>query len=273
MERDQSPLLDFYARELRRLRGKTSQEALGKRIGFSGELVGKVENRERRPTPEFAKACDAAFPVANGLFSRIVAEAERSHSVYPVWFASWVDAEQRASVLRSWEPLIVPGLLQTADYARALFEAWQGVDAPGDVDQLVRARLDRQRIFDRPAPPSFWALIDESVLYRPIGAPPVMQGQLAHLLEMTERPRVTIEVLPANVGAHVGLLGAFALADFPDGTPPMAYLESPDAGEVTRRPCTVAKIELTYETLRTEALGGRASRDLMRKVAADRWAA
>ncbi len=273
MERDQCQLLDFYARELRRLRGKASQEALGHRLGFSAELVGKVENRERRPSAEFAKACDAAFPMANGVFTRLVEQAERSHGVHPAWFASWVDAEQRASVLRSWEPLIIPGLLQTAGYARTLFEAWQGVDAVGDIDELVTARLDRQRIFDQAAPPSFWALIDETVLYRPVGGASVMHDQLVHLADMAGRPRVTVEVLPSDVGAHVGLLGAFALADFPDGTPPMAYLESPDAGEITQRPGTVAKIELIYDTLRTETLGRRASRDLIRKVAEDRWAA
>ena len=121
MERDQSPLFDFYARELRRVRASAglSQEALGKRLGYSGELVGKVENRERRPTRQLAEACDAAYPELGGLFTRLVDEAERAHGVYPGWFASWVDAEQRAGVLRTWEPLLVPGLLQTASYARA----------------------------------------------------------------------------------------------------------------------------------------------------------
>jgi transcriptional regulator with XRE-family HTH domain len=271
MERDQSPLFDFYARELRRARGGLSQEALGKRIGYSGELVGKVEKRERRPTRQFAEACDVTFPELGGLFTRLLGEAELAHGVYPAWFVSWVDAEQRASVIRWWEPLLIPGLLQTADYARALFDTWQSVVPSGDTDADVVARLDRQRIFDRPVAPSFWALIDETVLHRGVGGPKVMHEQLLHLAEMSERPRVTVEVLPADAGAHVGLLGAFAVASFADDTPGIVYLESPDAGETTKTPATVAKIDLTYDTLRTEALGGRASRDLIRKVAEERW--
>jgi DNA-binding XRE family transcriptional regulator len=273
LERDQSPLLDFYAHELRRVRAAAglSQDALGKRLGYSAELVGKVENRERRPTSQFADTCDVAFPDLSGMFARLVCEAEQAHGVYPAWFASWVDAEQRAAVIRWWEPLLIPGLLQTADYARALFDAWQAVVPRADTDADVTARLDRQRIFDRPVPPSFWALLDETVLYRCVGSAKVMHDQLIHLVDMSQRPRVTVQVLPADVGAHVGLLGAFALATFGDNTAGIVYLESPATGETNKHPATVAKIDLTYETLRSEALGGRASRDLIRKVAEERW--
>jgi transcriptional regulator with XRE-family HTH domain len=273
MEREQSPLFDFYAHELKRMRlaAGLSQEALGKRLGYSGELVGKVENRERRPTADLARACDAAFPELDGLFTRLVEEAESAHGVYPSWFASWVDAEQRASVIRWWEPLLIPGLLQTAEYAKALFDAWQPVLPSSDTDADVVARLDRQRILDRPVPPSVWLLIDETVLYRSVGGSKVMHEQLLHLAEMSERARITVEVLPADVGAHVGLLGAFAVASFADDTPGIVYLESPDAGETTKHPATVAKIDLTYDTLRTEAYSGRESRELIRRVAEERW--
>ena len=272
MERDQHPLFVFFAKELRRVRlaAGLSQEALGKRVGYSAELIGKVETGERRPTAKLATACDLVFPELGGLFSRLVAEAEREHSVYPAWFANWVDAEQRASVIRWWEPLLIPGLLQTAEYARALFDAWQAIDGNGDTDELVTARLARQAIFDQPAPPSFWALMDETVLRRAVGGPKVMHEQLLHLADMSERPRVTIEVVPTDVGAHVGLLGAFAIAGYADDTPGIVYLESPDAGEVSKHPGTVAKLALMYDTLRTESLGGRASRDLIRRVA-EEW--
>ena len=126
----------------------------------------------------------------------------------------WVDAERRAAVLRRWEPLLVPGLLQTPEYARALFRAWQTTGDEDEVENLVTARIDRQRIFDRPKPPSFWAVIDEGVLRRRIGGAKVMQDQLVHLAEMTERPAIKVHVIPAEVGAHVGLLGAFAIAGF-----------------------------------------------------------
>jgi hypothetical protein len=99
-------------------------------------------------------------------------------------------------VLRLWQPLLVPGLLQTADYARAIYDTWRAVDESGDLDADVAARLARQEILDRPAPPSFGVLIDESVLHRCIGTPKVMHDQLIHIAEMSERPRVTVQILP-----------------------------------------------------------------------------
>jgi hypothetical protein len=186
---------------------------------------------------------------------------------YPRWFEDWVDAERRAPVLRTWEPLLMPGLLQTPEYARVLFKAWQTTGDDDELENLVTARINRQRIFDRPRPPSFWALIDEGVLRRRIGSAKVMQDQLVHLAELTERPSVKVHVIPAEAGAHIGLLGAFAIAGFGGDAPGLVYFESPDQGQTTRDPAIVAKIILTFDTLRSEALPRGASRDMIMKVA------
>ncbi|HET9784157.1 MAG TPA: helix-turn-helix transcriptional regulator, partial [Terriglobales bacterium] len=238
MGRDPNPLFVFFASQLKRLREAKgwSQEALGKRIGYSGEMVSKVETGNIRPSREFAAALGAAFPEQGDMFVGLVDQAERSHSAYPMWFQSWVDAEKRATVLRWWQPLLIPGLLQTADYARAVYEAWQEVDGSEDFEADIAARIARQEIFDRSAPPSFGVVIDETVLHRCIGSPKVMQDQLLHLAELSERPRITVQILPANVGANVGLLGAFAVVGFAGDTPGMAYFETPDEGEVVRQP-------------------------------------
>lgn len=229
MDADQ-PLFVFFRAQLRRLRAKKgwSQEALGKRIGFSGEMVSKVETGSSRPSPDFAAALDLGFPEMNGLFAALLDHAEASRDVYPEWFRSWVDAD-------------------------------------------VAARLERQTVLDRETPPSFGAVIDESVLYREIGGPKVMHEQLNHLAEMSERPRITIQILPADVGAHVGLLGAFAMAQFPGDTDAMVYMESPDQGATSKDPDRVARLAVTYDALRDEALGARASRELLRKVAEEQW--
>jgi DNA-binding XRE family transcriptional regulator len=273
MERDTNPLFVFFAARLKAMRAARgwSQEALGKRLGYSDEMVSKVETNAARPSEKFAAACDVVFPEMSGMFAGLVEQAEESSDVYPSWFQTWVDAERRASVLRWWEPLLVPGLLQTGDYARALFEAWRTVDGEGDTDADVTGRLARQAIFGQQSPPSFGAVVDESVLHRCIGGSKVMHDQLLHLADMSERPRITVQVLPAEVGAHVGLLGAFAIAGFADGTPGMVYLESPDEGETTKHAGTVAKIGITYDTLRDDALSARASRDLIAKVAEETW--
>ena len=92
------------------------------------------------------------------------------------------------------------------------------------------ARLDRQRIFARPAPPSWWAVIDEGVLRRRIGGAEVMHDQLVHLAEMAARPMIKVHVIPAETGAHIGLLGAFAIAGFAADAPGIVYFESPDEG-------------------------------------------
>jgi transcriptional regulator with XRE-family HTH domain len=261
-------LFAHFAHELKRLRTKRgwSQEALGKRIGFSGEMVSKIETGRNAPSVEFADALDRlAFPELEGLFSELLDSAGD-------WqFRTYADAEQHASVIRMANPLLVPGLLQTEGYIRAVHEAWRAVDGNPKIDADVAARLERQSILDRELPPSLGVVIDESVLYRPVGGATVMHDQLVHLLEMSERPRVSVQVLPSDVGAHVGLLGAFVILSFPDDGPGMVFFESPDHGETTRDTKRLARAAVTYDTLRDNALSARASRDLIRKVAHETW--
>ncbi len=202
-----------------------------------------------------------------GWFTRFHDNSPRWDGPYPHWFEDWVDAERRAVVLRNWEPLLVPGLLQTRQYARVLFKAWQTTEDDDEIENLVTARLDRQHLFDQPKPPSFWAIIDEGVLRRRIGSAKVMHDQLLHLAEMTERPTIKIHVIPAEAGAHIGLLGAFAIADLAGESPGIVYFESPDQGRTIRNCVIMANTVLTFDTLRSEALPRGASRDMIMKVA------
>ena len=264
-----SPLA-FFGSELRRARAAAglSQEQLGQRVGYSAALVGKVETGERAPSQDFAKRCDQAMPGAEGLFARMHALTQRWDGGYPSWFAEWVEAERRAASLCWWEPLLVPGLVQTADYARALFEAWRQADGD-ELEQLVTGRMDRQSIFDRPDPPSLWVIVDEGVLHRRIGSAKIMHDQLTHLADVADRPNVTVQVVPGEVGAHVGLLGGFAIASV-DGES-IVYMESPDQGQTTQTPSVVAKVSATFDTLRAEALPRVTSRDLIKRVAEEQW--
>jgi transcriptional regulator with XRE-family HTH domain len=264
--------LDFFGAEVRRWRTSAglSQEQLGQRVGYSGAQVGKVETGERAPSQEFAQHCDQALPGAGGLFLRIYHLARRWDGGYPSWFVEWVQAEGRAITLHTWEPLLIPGLVQTPEYARALFQAWRSARTDAELDQLISARIERQLIFERPNPPSLWAVIDEGVLTRCVGSPQTMRDQLTHLLDVSDRLRITVQVVPAGAGAHAGLLGAFAIAGFGDA-PALVYLESPDQGQTTQRSSVVVKVSETFDTLRAEALPRGASRDLIRKVAEERW--
>ena len=263
--------LSFFGAELRRWRAAAglSQEQLGQQVSYSAAQVGKVETGDRAPSLDFADGCDRALPDADGLFARIYALARRWDGGYPSWFAEWVEAERRATSLCWWEPLLVPGLVQTADYARAILAA--GPDTTEDeLEQLVSARIERQAIFDRPKPPKLWVVLDEAVLHRLIGSRKIMYDQLLCLADTSCRPSITVQVVPAGVGAHAGLLGGFAIASV-DSAPGSVYMESPDQGQTTEKPSVVGKLSLTFDTLRAEALPRGASRDLIGKIAEERW--
>src|SRR5215472_5871204 len=264
-----SPLA-FFGAELRRARAAAglSQEQLGQRIGYSAALVGKVETGERAPSGDFAQRCDQVLPGADGLFARLHALTQRWDGGYPSWFADWVEAERRAASVCCWEPLLVPGLVQTADYARALFEAWRQADGD-ELEQLVTGRMDRQSIFDRPDPPSLWVIVDEGVLHRRVGSAKIMYDQLTYITEMADRPKITVQVVPAEAGAHVGLQGAFAIASV-DGADSVD-LEGPSQGHTTQTPSVVATVNAYFDTLRAEALPRVVSRDLIKRVAEEQW--
>jgi transcriptional regulator with XRE-family HTH domain len=261
----------FFGAELRhaRLAADMSQEQVGRQINFSGDMVGKVETSERAPSPLFAAGCDGVFPHLDGLFSRLLGLARRWEGPYPQWFRDWLQAEQEATSLRWWEPILVPGLLQTSDYARAIFAA--GPDTTEDgLEQMVTARIERQAILDRPNPPTLWVVLDEMVLHRCVGSPKIMCEQLMHLAELARRPRITIQVVPAKTGAHAGLLGAIIIAGFAD-SPDIVYLETSADGQVIDKPSVVAQVTLRFDTVRAVALPRDESLDLIVKVAEERW--
>ena len=229
-----------------------------------------METGDRAPSLDFAEGCDRALPTADGLFGRLYELARHWDGGYPSWFTEWVEAERRAITLRTWQPLLVPGLLQTPDYARALFLAWHGSDSDDQVDQLVNARIERQAIFQSPDPPSLWAVLDEGVLRRRIGSAPTMNDQLLHLLDVSERSTITVQVVPAEAGAHVGLLGAFSIAALANA-PGIVYLDTPDQGQIMERPSVVAKISEIFDRVRSEALPRIKSGNLIRRVAEEQW--
>src|SRR5262249_14551798 len=120
--------------------------------------------------------------------------------------------EASASIIRQFEPLVMPGLLQTEEYTRAVLNLHE---IPADkADLYVASRRERQELLDREDPPEFFFIIDESVLLRSIGGKSVMQRQLQHLLRLARYPRVTIQVLPFSIGVHPGLRGPFVLLEF-----------------------------------------------------------
>jgi hypothetical protein len=208
-----------------------------------------VEATHRAATRDLAQRLDEFFKLP-GTFARL--EARQRSVPFPAGFRPFTPFESQATGLRLWEMALVPGLLQTPDYARAVLSTRPNT-SEDEVESLVAARLARQEVLSREDPPLVWALLDEYVLHREVGGPQVMADQLAYLAEASRRPNMTIQVVPYSAGPHSGLLGSFAIAEV-NGAPPVAYLETGAEGETTEEPSMVAKVALTWDTLRSEAL-------------------
>lgn len=239
-----------FGLEVRRLRHAEgwSLEALGTRVGYSGTMVGYYE-RAKRPVPEeFVTAAEHAFGLSGELLALWKAINPK---VAPTWFRQWPRIESAALTIRTWQPLVVPGLVQTEDYARALLRAEPGATVD-QVEESLETRLQRQTIFRRARPPMYAAVMDEGVLHRPIGGKAVMREQLKRLIALMDHPRITLQIVPLEVGATPGLLGGFTIAQLPEG-PDAAYLETASHGQVTDRVDEVRGISLRYDTIRAWA--------------------
>ena len=269
MSRDtEQPALALFARELQAARAQAglSREQLAGQINYSLSLVGHVETCRRVPTLDFAQRCDQVFGTT-GTFERLQEHARTAP--FPAWFRPFVEYEARATTLRGFEHVLVPGLLQTPGYARAVL-ATRPNTSEDKVEERIAARLERQVILEGDQPPLLWVVLDEAALHRDIGGGKVMHDQLLHLATMSDRPSITIQIIPFAAGAHTGLLGAFAIAEFADA-PGIAYLETVAGGQIMEEPSAVADVTLTFDTLRAEALPRRVSRDLITEVAEERW--
>ncbi|MFI9560278.1 helix-turn-helix domain-containing protein [Nonomuraea endophytica] len=257
-----SPLI-LFGSELRRLRTERGYtiDQLAEAIAFSPSLVGSVERAARRPGRDFAERCEETLALSGELL-RLLPLITKEAS--PKWFRPWTKIEEEALTLRTWEPLLIPGLLQTERYARAVLKGKPGVSAD-ELEQAVDARLQRQAIFDKPDPPMFSAILDEGVLHRPIGGPSVMREQLEHLLKMTTHFRVTIQIVPLTLGVTTGLLGGFIVAHMPNAQDAV-YFESSANGHVTDRTEDLRAVNVRYDTIRAWAHPLHVTEDLIRET-------
>jgi Helix-turn-helix. len=262
LDPDASPL-HLFGFELRRYRTEAglTQEQLGRKIQYTKSFVGMVENATRNPKRDFAVRCDEALGL-NGPLARLWDNANRNQP--PAWFRPWLELEQSAAALRTWQPLIVPGLLQTEDYARAIISGAPGA-TPEQIEQRLASRLTRQGILTRDKPPMMTAILDEGVLNRPIGSPAVTRAQMEHLVELAETVYVTIQVVPYSVYSTSGLLGGFIIAHVP-GSPDAVYLESAGTAHVTDQPDEVASVTIRYDAIRAEAHPRKVSLELIKET-------
>ncbi|GHA25318.1 hypothetical protein GCM10010372_26600 [Streptomyces tauricus] len=186
--------------------------------------------------------------------------------------ADVVAFESLARSVKDWAPDLVPGLLRTADYSGAVLEAYEPVGTDEATDgrpasrETRQARQVRARIFDNPAGPRYWVILDEVVIRRPVGGPHTMAEQLRHIAALVRRHRIIAQVLPLSEGAHAGLEGPFKLMTF-DDAPPVAYVQVAGTGRLSDDPAVVTRCTRTHELLGTAALPPLASLALIEQAA------
>ncbi|MFD9630763.1 helix-turn-helix domain-containing protein [Streptomyces violascens] len=257
----------FLGAELRFAREKSglTQDELGQPLFVSGSFIGQLESGTRRMHLEYARQIDQILGT-NGFFTRNCVAAAKSK--YPDHFAEAAEAEAVATTIREYAPLLIPGLLQTEAYARAVFRAYQPTAPDPVIDDLVTARLDRAHLLADPTTPMLWAVLDEAVLRRVVGGRAVMAEALAHVAALGFRHRIIVQVLPFEAGAHAALDGGLKLMAFVDA-PPLAYVDGLGTGWLLDDPATVTRHELTYDLVGASALSPQESLALIESVAED----
>ncbi|MCF2533402.1 DUF5753 domain-containing protein [Yinghuangia soli] len=199
----------------------------------------------------------------DGLLKRLCKLANRSrHAEY---FEEAADLEGRAKSIHEFAPALIPGLLQTEAYARAVILAAQPTLPEAELRELVTARLERSRLLDDPTGVLLWVVLDENVLRRPIGGRKVMAEQLQHVADMVRTRRIVMQVLPYEAGAHSMLGSMISIMRF-DDAPPVAYLEGVHAGQLLDDPVVLEKCQLSYDLVRAAALSPEASLALLESV-------
>lgn len=186
----------------------------------------------------------------------------------PTRYDGYLALEAGATALANYQPLLVPGLLQTEDYARAVIAQMRPDLTPDQVDALVKVRMERQdsRLSgERPA--YLRAVLDEAVLHRVVGSPAVMREQFDHLVQAGEQPNVTIQILPFSLGAHPGLYGPFVILTFPQPTAPLVWLENPNNSVYLEFESDVQNYMGIFDQLRASALSPAETRTRLTRIA------
>ncbi|MFC8200441.1 Scr1 family TA system antitoxin-like transcriptional regulator [Streptomyces sp. NPDC057298] len=237
-----------------------TQEGLARRIPCDRSHVARVEAGTRVPQDTFAKACDELLDTG-GVLARLWSRIDWYPQVeHPDWFRRRAEMDGVAVALRAYHERVVPGLLQTEDYARALFSS--RITNADEVEERVRARLSRQQRFLEADGPYYAVVLDESCLRNAMGTPAVMRDQCAHLLRVARNPNIHVQVAPADLFGLDRPSGTMSLITLPDGHQ-WVYSEALDRGHFNDDPAVYARLCHTYDVLRADAPSARESAALI----------
>ena len=259
-------------RDARLAAGFTSHEALSARMGVDRTLVTRAESASAKPPSDVTLNAWAKHTGVNAGRWLVMAEVCRTATDgVPGWIEDYLRAEGVAPLLRYWSPGIMPALFHTANYARALLLAAQTDTSAENIEPLVTAKLARAEILERPDAPEVIAVIHEPVLYKPIAPSDAMHEQLMHVAELSERPNVSVLIVPSDAGATAGESGAMNLATGCDGLADTLHTDAIPEGHTSDSPATVRQALVAFERVRGLAHPRALSRQIIREVADERW--
>ena len=266
--------------ELRRLREATGRTAAAAadQLDWSESKLSRIETAHTGIRNADLERLLALYKVSDQERAKLLAIAGQSRQKawweaygdsLPNAYETYIGFEAEATGIFTYQCQVVPGLLQTAEYARAVHQ----IDHPGDEDlvsQLVTVRMARQALLTREPRPKLWAVIDEAILRRPVGGHDVMRRQLRRLVEAAELSMITIQVLPFEAGAHRALTGSFVVLEFAGSAEqPLVYSEGMTGGVIRSKPEELRAYWMSFEALKTASLSEPESVDFITAVARD----
>lgn len=254
-----------FGLEVKRLRRQAgcSQQYLAEKIPLSQSAVSDIERGRTTAKRDQAERIDQVL-TAKG---RIVAVWESQYDGFeaPSWVREVSELEARATRIRDYHPLVIPGLLQTEEYARIAVRAGDKTASTREVEAVVKARLDRQELIRSDAAPRYLAVIDESVFRRPTGSKHVIARQIRHLLEMSDNDRVEVLIIPLETSMHPGMDGAFRLIHVPE-VGEILWQETRNTGGPVENPAYIEEHTNLFADLLEVALPAHASRMLLERI-------
>ncbi|MFC4109172.1 helix-turn-helix domain-containing protein [Micromonospora zhanjiangensis] len=271
------------ANELRKLRqaAKLTREDAAEQTNINSATLYRIETAKARPQKRTLLALLDHYGVTDeARRASLLDLAKQStqlgwlqayESELPEEYTTYISFESEARSVRNYESSFVPGLLQIEGYTRAVVTASLPYATAAEVQQRVDTRARRQQSVSREEPLKLWAIVDEAALHRQVGGDETMADQLAHLVEATEQPHITLQVLPYGVGAHPGMHGAFAIMDFPDAADSdLVYVENMAGALFLEKEADVRRYAEMFDQLRAAALSPTDSRELIEKIASGR---
>ncbi|MFJ7262021.1 helix-turn-helix domain-containing protein [Streptomyces globosus] len=275
--------LGMELRKLREDKGMTAEQ-VAERLLVSQSKISRLENGRRSISQRDVRdLCDVYEVEDRRLVESLMQMAKDSrqqgwwHAFGDIPYSVYIGLETDAASLRTYEPQMVPGLLQTPEYAHALIRGAVPETSPADVEKRVQVRMHRQKRLSETdnnnpevGPLRLWAVIDEAALRRRVGDAQLMARQLEFLIEQSEQPHITVQVMPFGMGAHPGMTGQYAILEFPDATDStVVYIEGVTSDLYLEKANDVQMYSVMYEHLRAQALNVEQTREFIAGIIDD----